>query len=114
MQLHTRSGSADTTSESDEGRNPQHQFTLRSSMDLPRNVSLDCMVRYVDSLPAMGIDSYVSLDVRLGWRPLRNLELSIVGQDLISNRHAEFGPAFVSGQQAEVPRSVYGKIAWHF
>ena len=87
---------------------------LRSSMDLPHNLSLDGTLRYVDSLPALHISSYVSLDVRLGWRPVKNLELALVGQNLLREQHAEFNPSFIATQRAEIERGVYGKITWRF
>jgi iron complex outermembrane receptor protein len=65
MQLHKRAGSTDTRSEQDEGRSPHHQFSLRSSMDFPHAISLDCTLRFVDTLPALQIDSYLQLDVRI-------------------------------------------------
>jgi len=114
MQLHRRPGSGDTSSEQDEGKSPRHQFMLRSSMDLPHNLSLDGTLRYVDSLPALHISSYVSLDVRLGWRPVKNLELALVGQNLLHEQHAEFNPSFIATQRAEIERGVYGKITWRF
>jgi iron complex outermembrane receptor protein len=43
-----------------------------------------------------------------GWR---QLELSVVGQNLLHDRHAEFGPPEARG---EIERGVYGKIAWGF
>ncbi len=114
MQLHKRADSTDLNSERDEGKNPAHQFTLRSSMDLPHDISLDCMVRYVDHLPALNIDSYVGLDVRLGWRPTKHLELALVGQNLLQEQHAEFRPSFIRTQQAEIERGVYVKAIFRF
>ncbi|PYJ03659.1 MAG: TonB-dependent receptor, partial [Verrucomicrobia bacterium] len=114
MQLHKRPGSTDTTSELDEGKSPHHQFSLRSAMDLPHDLSLEGTVRYVDSLPALGIGSYLELNVRLGWRPTKNLELAIVGQNLLDSRHPEFSPSFINTQRTEVERGVYGKLSWKF
>jgi iron complex outermembrane receptor protein len=114
VELHTRPGSTDTTSQQDEGKSPRHQFTLRSSMDLPHNLFLDGTLRYVDSLPALKISSYVELDVRLGWRPTSHLELAIGGQNLLDSQHAEFSPSFIRTQQTEAQRGVYGKITWRF
>ena len=83
-------------------------------MDLPQHLSLDCSVRYVDSLPALQIGSYVTLDARLGWRPKKNLEFAVVGQNLLQEQHAEFSPSFIATQRAEIERGVYGKVTWHF
>ena len=114
MALHKRPGSTDSTSEQDEGKSPRHQMSVRSSMDLPGDLSLDCTVRYVDHLPALTISSYVELDVRLGWRLNRNLELAIVGQNLLEGRHREFSPSFINTQQTAIQRGVYGKLTLRF
>jgi iron complex outermembrane receptor protein len=56
------------------------------------------------------VPSYVTADVRLGWRPRPNLEFSIVGQDLVQEKHMEYS----SGTAQGIPRSFYGKVTWRF
>jgi len=115
MRLYPRAGSTDTTANTLEGQNPRHQFGLRSSMELPGHVAFDCGLRFVDELPAMGVPSYVALDVRLAWRPHPRWEMSVVGLNLLDDRHPEFQPAIaVQSQATEVERSVYGKLTWRF
>jgi len=109
VQLHRKAGSLDTLSQGAEG-DTHHQVLLRSLMDLPYRLQLDCTGRYVDHLSNQQIPSYVSLDVRLGWRPHRNLEVEIVGQNLLDHRHPEFNPSIIQFQKTEVERAVYGKI----
>ncbi|MDY6950764.1 MAG: TonB-dependent receptor [Thermodesulfobacteriota bacterium] len=106
--------SQDVSSEAGEGENPHHQLSLRSCMDLPRNVELDMWARYVDNLPSQDVGSYVTLDARLSWRPKENLELSLVGQNLLDDHHPEFVPEIIDTSPSEVERSVYGKIIWQF
>jgi len=114
MQLRAGPGSTDTMSLQDEGKNPQHQFSLRSSMTLPHNIDFDCTFRYVDNLSAINVSSYVTADVRLGWRINRHWEIAVVGQNLVENRHAEFRPSFITTQTADIPRSVYGQVTCRF
>ena len=67
----------------------------------------------MDSLPALDVSSYVTLDVRLAWRPQENLELSLVGQNLLDRHQKELeSQLFTLG--SEVERGVYGKITWGF
>jgi iron complex outermembrane receptor protein len=96
-----------------EGNDPHHQFLIQSMVNLPANVELDSVLRYVDNLNQRGptVPSYVSLDLRLGWRPTPNWEFAIVGQNLLEKRHAEFG---APATRQEIPRSVYGKVKWKF
>lgn len=115
MDLHKHRNSTDTTSvQQIEGQDPQQQFSLHSAMDLPRNISLDATLRYVDSLPSLKVSSYVTMDVRIAWRASKNLEFAIVGQDLFTPRHAEFRPTFVQTEPSDVPRSFYAKVTWRF
>ena len=94
-----------------EANDPKNQFSLRSQIDLPHRVELDFWVRHVSSLPnPPPLPGYTTLDVRLGWKPSNNLELSIVGQNLPKAPHAEF-PAAV---QQEIQRGFYGKVTWRF
>jgi iron complex outermembrane receptor protein len=87
---------------------------LRSSIDVTRDVEFDATLRYVDSLPSLNVDSYVALDLRLGWRPNEHVELSIVAQNLFDNQHREFSPTTVATGATEVESSVYGKITIRF
>jgi hypothetical protein len=42
------------------------------------------------------------------------VELAIVGQNLLDDRHPEFAPTFIGTQKAEVERSVYGMVVWRY
>lgn len=97
-----------------EGNAPRNQFSLRSQMDLPHRVEFDLGVRYVDNLDNPHIPSYTAVDARLSWRPKTNLEISLVGMNLLQARHAEFTATQVMTPQREIERSVYGKITWRF
>jgi iron complex outermembrane receptor protein len=114
IQLHQEAGSLDPDARNAEGSSPHHQFKLRSSMDLPHNLFLDAGLRYVDNLPALGVPSYVTADVRLAWRPTKSLEISIVGKDLLQARHTEFTSSLFRTQAAAIERSVFGRITWHY
>jgi iron complex outermembrane receptor protein len=111
LNLHTRPGSADTTSERQEGDSPRNSAFLESRLDLPRNLEVDARLRYVDSLPNQGVPHYVALDARLGWHPSKALELSLVASNLSDPRHPEFGTA---AARREIQRSVYGKVVCRF
>ena len=114
MQLHLDGDSKDTLSESEEGQSPQNQFSLWSLIDLPWEMELDTRFRYVDHLSAIDVDSYISLDVRFAWKPTENLEISIVGQNLLDSEHLEFTSKFFNIQDTEIERGVYGSIKWQF
>ncbi|MHB1036924.1 MAG: TonB-dependent receptor plug domain-containing protein [Pirellulales bacterium] len=110
MQIHT-----DPVLEEEQGMSPRNQVYLRSSWDLSRDVEFDLMTRYVDNLPEAGVRGYISIDARLGWRPWTNLELAVVGQNLLESHHREFSHDIASSMQVtEVDRGVYGTATWRF
>ncbi len=100
--------------------NPRHQFMIRSMFDLPYDLELDAAIYYVDGMPAItpelqsrNVEQYVRLDLRLGWKPLEWLEVSLVGQNLTDNRHAEFND-IQRNQSSQIPRSGYAKLTFDF
>jgi iron complex outermembrane recepter protein len=99
-----------------EGATPRHQLGLRSLLDLGPNVELDARVRHLTAirrLPSIttgaGLPGYAELDLRVAWRATRQLQAAIVGQNLLHDHHAEFGPPAARG---EIERGVYVSITW--
>jgi len=114
MDLHPEISGLMDTAVTSEGWSPEHQVSFRSSADLPYNMKWDILIRYVDDILDGGVGSYTELDTRLGWNIMKNLEISVVGKNLLESQHPEFKDMFLRGIQAEVERSVYGKITWQF
>ena len=98
---------------------PVHQGTLRSMMALGRYVDLDLWARYVDVTNSplvtgsVSIPAYTTLDARLAWRPVAGVELSLVGKNLLEQRHPE-AITDLTVVRHEVERTVYGKVTWAF
>ena len=93
---------------------PTNTLSVMSRLDLPHAFEFDVWFRYVSELDSFDIDEYFTVDVRLGWRPLECLELSIVGQNLLDGEHPEFRSEAWVADTVEVPRSVYGKLTFTF
>lgn len=97
-----------------EGSVPRHQLSLRSSMNLGTSQQFDAWLRHVDRLPALGVDAYTELDLRYAYKVTRQFELSLVGQNLLAARHAEFVPDLVPGKRLDVGRAGYLRARWQF
>jgi len=91
---------------------PNHHFNVRSYLNLPHNFELDLLLYYQSRYVARNVDEYVRLDVRLGWKPIPEVELSLIGQNLLDSQHPEFGDQFAF--RTETERSVYAKATLHF
>ncbi len=102
------------------GVNPRHQFSLRSLFNPRFDLDLDLWIRYVDGLDDFfgvnhqTVDAYWQLDARAAWRPLPDVELSIVGQNLLDDKHPEFLSELGDVPLTAVERSVYGQVRWEF
>ncbi len=96
-----------------DGSSPHHQVSLRSSIELPWNLTSDVWLRYVDALPALHIDHYITLDIRLAWQPLQAFEFALVGQNLLDRHHSEFEQE-IFPSPTEIERGVYGMVRWRF
>ncbi|WP_395407182.1 TonB-dependent receptor plug domain-containing protein [Pseudoduganella sp. UC29_106] len=70
---------------------PRSHWLLRSSHELPNNMQLDWTLRRMGRLPKPEVPAYHELDVHWLWRLNPNLDLSLIGQNLLHRTHAEFG-----------------------
>jgi iron complex outermembrane receptor protein len=95
----------------DPGVSPRHTVPVRSFLNLSRNVDWDVSLSYVGRLT--DTPGYARLDSRLGWRLGESLEVSVVGQNLLTPRHAEY-PDQYDIAHTLVERTVFGKITWHY
>ena len=104
-------GSTDTTRGASESQTPDRQFFLFSSLDLPAHLRLDAGMRAIDDITRQQIPGYAELNAKLTWQPTPQLDLSLVGQNLLHDRHAEFG---APATRREIERGVYGLVEWRF
>lgn len=81
-------------------------------LDLFRHFQLDITGRYISGRPLSVlagvpvVPAYSNLDVRLAWY-FKQLELSLVGQNIVNPSHVEFATN-------RIPRNIYAKIALRF
>lgn len=108
------------TGENLEGGSPTHSAGLHLGMAPWSNVTMDAFARYVGRLPRPQVPAYTELNLRLGWRPLPDLELALVGADLLDDSHAESGAAPSRTNpnppppQTEVERAVWLDVTWQW
>ncbi|MCA1649313.1 MAG: TonB-dependent receptor [Acidobacteria bacterium] len=105
-------GSRDLSKGASEGNDPSHLFSMRSYLDLPRGVALDATFRYVARRPDPVVPAYGELDLRLGWAARPGWELSLIGQNLLHDRHPEFGAP--TPLRYEFERGVFARSIWRF
>jgi iron complex outermembrane receptor protein len=88
---------------------PRNRASLGFAWDFGANMELDATWRYMGALPAPAVPAYHAVDLRWGWRPRPDFEVSLALRNLNDPRHAEWGAA---ANRAEFRRSVLLKAVW--
>ncbi len=109
QKLRLKPGSADPVGPSNLGNDPERQWSLRSSLNLPGRQELDLLLRRVSALPQPAVPAYTALDLRYAWWPQPNVELSFSAQNLFDRSHPEFGAA---ADRSAFGRSVLVQVKW--
>ena len=99
------------------------QASLRARWRAAADVDVSGTLRYVDAvcdfagpvIAATGcVDDYTELDLRLAWRPRKGTELSLVGRNLLHDRHLESESSGGDYLVAETPRSLFLQARFDF
>jgi iron complex outermembrane receptor protein len=100
-----------------EGSAPRNQFQIHSYLDVVKNLQFNASLYYVDALPLINavtftgnyqsVNSYLRLDLNLRWQMRPNMTLAVGVQNLLQDRHFEFGSVNTQALPTAVPRTFY-------
>ena len=93
---------------------PSYQTMLWSQYQFNANINLDINLRHVskiDSTP--NVDAYTALDARIAWNLNPNVEVALVGRNLLDDGHVEFSRDFLS-TPTEAPRELFVTARYKF
>ncbi len=105
-----------------EGSAPEHQLTLQSSMNLTDQWQLDLWLYAIDKVDTpsssagqqgVAIDAYTSVNARVSWKPMPELEISVMGNNLLDQERQESLGEFFSSP-TEIQRSFAAELRWNF
>jgi iron complex outermembrane recepter protein len=102
-----------------EGTSPHNQFQVHSYLDVLTNLQFNTSVYYVDALSYINafttsgtfqsVPSYIRLDMNLRWQVKPNMTVAIGVQNLLQNRHYEFGSINAQAEPTAVPRTFFAQ-----
>ncbi len=101
---------------------PTNQLSLMANWQLTDTLAFDFWGRYVDKVCALylrstdyayQVDDYFTVDLQVTYNPFQDLELALVGQNLLEKNHEESVQEFYI-LPATVARSVYMKATYRF
>lgn len=115
MHIHSEATSHDLlTGPNTEGSVANHQAQLRSQVNLPARWQWNTAAYFVGRLPALRVPSYTRLDSNLTWLAGERFSISLVGQNLVRDRHLEYTGVDSTVQPDLIKRSAYVKASWSF
>jgi iron complex outermembrane receptor protein len=101
---------------------PRHQAMLVNSVSLTPDLNLNVRLRYntstqhyvLNKTDMVEVPAYTGLDVRLGWQFNRYTELSLMGRNLLKDRHTEFINVLPFTRAYDIQRSVLAQAVFRF
>jgi len=94
---------------------PKHILNFVSCYTFSPSLHLDFRLRYVSELTSYDVPSYLMSDIKLHWYASKNLDISLVAQNVFDPEHPEFGQSYaLRTPLREVQRSIFLKFVWRY
>lgn len=93
-----------------EGGSPKHEVMAQANYDLGKQVQLDFSFRHISALWALDVPAYFTADARVSWQIRRDLDLELVGRNLLQPYHVEYTAD--AGPDVGILRSAFLQVTW--
>ena len=116
LQLHHHGQNGDYIGEKEEHMVPEHQASLRSYVDFPHGLEWDVGLYYFSKYFFSSLNTvpaHLRCDMRIGWHPAENWELSVKVENLFDDQHREYFDN-LGLITSDIPRNWYAEIKYHF
>ncbi|MBL8498622.1 TonB-dependent receptor [Nitrosomonas sp. JL21] len=116
MHIHSNEllkGSDPTTGGADK-ISARHLLSLRSNYDISERLQFNLWLRYISNISFYHIPGFVTMDAKLIFKPTKNTELFLVGQNLFSQHHQEMVADTFPTIPTMIPRGMYAGAQWRF
>ena len=90
------------------------RLSFRSNYDFSEKLQLNLWLRYVSKIAFYNIPDYVTMDARFSFKPVKHVELFLMGQNLFSQNHREFVSDTIPTLPGVIPRGIYAGVQWRF
>jgi iron complex outermembrane receptor protein len=90
---------------------PKRRYQLRSAHDLTSSQQLDLTLRYNSALKTPAVPGYHELDAQWLWKIRPDIDIALIGQNLLHARHGEWGAA---ASRSVVERTALLKLVKRF
>ena len=101
------------TVKSNKGQDPANRFHIGVSLDPLENIEFDANLYFTGPFREGDIKGYHRLDMRVGWKPVEELEISVVGQDMMKASYKSNTDS-IMGYASRIQQRYYMMGVYHF
>ena len=94
------------------GNTPPEEYKLHASWRPFDHWSLDLVGRHTGPLSEAGVAAYDGLNARIGWTIRPDLEVELVGDDLLRPKHREISSEFIGTSVRPIARSFFARLTY--
>ncbi len=93
---------------------PRNQATLHTSIDISDKTALNSVLRAVGPLGFGEVPGYFEMDLKLAFKLSKQLEIALVGQNLLNGSHLENVTPIFGLPRTEIERDIFGMVTVRF
>lgn len=90
---------------------PKSEYQIHSYYNVSKKLDFDTSLYFYGKGIDATLPSYNKLDVRFGYRPNDNLEISVGGRNILYGNHQQFG-VILNVASDLIQNQIYGKVTW--
>ncbi len=96
------------------GQDPEHQYSLRSSISVGPRWDWDVFAKHRSEIASIPLDSSTQLDSRIAWRPTLDLEVALIGRNLLDHSTVEAASELFDLARVSIERDAFVQLRWSF
>jgi iron complex outermembrane receptor protein len=96
------------------GPTPEHQFHVRTYLDLPRNVDASALFYSASNVPDISVADYKRLDLQMSWSPSQSVRFGGGVRSLLHDPTTEYADNTSRAVTTPVRVNPYAEIRWWF
>jgi len=101
------------TVRSNKGQDPRSRFHIGASLNPLKNVEFDTNFYFTGPFREGDVRGYHQLDMRVAWKPIKEFEISFVGQDMLKSSYKS-NTESIMGFESRIQQSYYLMGVYHF
>lgn len=96
------------------GPTPEHQFHVRTYLDLPGNVDASALFYSASNVPDISVAAYKRLDLQMSWSPSQSVRFGGGVRNLLHDATSEYADNTSRAVTTPVRVNPYAEIRWWF